>query len=81
MDVEKTLRELYAEKKALDSTIASLERRLEAASRSTGAKKRGRKSMSTTERSAVSERMRKYWASRRDEMRQLDSQAAKAVAS
>jgi len=81
MDVEKTLRELYAEKKTLDSAIASLERRLEAASRPSDAKRRGRKSMSATERSAVSERMRKYWAARRDEMRQLDSHAAKAVAS
>jgi hypothetical protein len=73
MDVEKTLRELYAEKRALDSTIASLERRLAAGSRGGVAKKRGRKSMSATERRAVSERMRSYWENRRKQMRELDS--------
>jgi hypothetical protein len=31
------------------------------------AKRRGRKSMSTEERREVSQRMRKYWASRRKE--------------
>ena len=73
MDVEKTLRELYAEKRAIDSTIASLERRLAASSRGAAPKKRGRKSMSTTERRTVSERMRRYWDNRRKQMRELDS--------
>jgi hypothetical protein len=72
MDIEKTLRELYAEKRALDSTIASLERKLAAASRGGAPKKRGRKSMSLTERRAVSERMRGYWENRRQQMRELD---------
>ncbi|HMD49045.1 MAG TPA: hypothetical protein VKG79_08100 [Bryobacteraceae bacterium] len=73
MDVEKTLRELYAEKRALDSAIASLEKRLTAGSRGGAPKKRGRKSMSAQERRAVSERMRRYWENRRKQMRELDS--------
>ena len=73
MDVEKTLRELYAEKRTLDSTIASLERKLAASSRGGVPKKRGRKSMSQSERRAVSERMRGYWENRRKQLRELDS--------
>lgn len=73
MDVEKTLRELYAEKRSLDATIASLERRLVAGSPNGAPKKRGRKSMSAQERRAVSERMRRYWENRREQTRELDS--------
>lgn len=74
MDVEKTLRELYAEKRTLDATIASLEKRL-AAGGNGAAKKRGRRSMSTQERRVVSERMRRYWENRREQTRELDSEA------
>ena len=77
MDVEKTLRELYSEKKVLDSAIATLEKRLRSASRNTPPKRRGRKSMSLQERRAVSERMRRHWATRREQMRALDSAAAR----
>jgi len=80
MDVEKTLRELYAEKRALDSTIASLERRLAAGSRRGPQKKRGRKSMSLTERRTVSERMRQYWETRRKQMGELDAGASAEAA-
>lgn len=79
MDVEKTLRELYNEKKALDSAISSLEKRLRAVSRAP-ASGRGRKSMSAQERRAVSERMRKYWGSRRQQALALDSAIAKSAA-
>ena len=75
MDVEKTLRELYAEKRAIDATIASLERQLGAGARNGSPKKRGRKSMSTQERRVVSERMRRYWENRREQMRELDAEA------
>ena len=79
MDVQKTLRELYSEKKVLDSAIAGLEKRLRSASRNSAPKRRGRKSMSPQERRAVSERMRRHWATRREQMRALDSAAARAA--
>jgi len=69
MDLYKTIRELYAEKEKLERVIASLEE-LQNTARSTPivsytGKRRGRKSMNAKERQQVSERMKKYWASRR----------------
>ena len=69
MDFYKAIQELYAEKEKLERVIASLEE----LQRNAGAllappkpaKRRGRKSMNSEERQEVSERMRKYWASRR----------------
>jgi len=61
MDVYKTLRDLYEEKKRLDALIASLEKKGGAAS----AHRRGRRSMGPDERRAVSARMAAYWAARR----------------
>ena len=69
MDLYKAIQELYAEKEKLERVIASLEE----IQRSAGAlselphtaRRRGRKSMNSEERQEVSERMRKYWASRR----------------
>jgi hypothetical protein len=69
MDLYKAIQDLYAEKEKLERVIASLEE----LQRTAGslpvlpkpAKRRGRKSMSATERQEVSERMRKYWAGRR----------------
>ena len=69
MDLYKAIQDLYAEKEKLERVIASLEE----LQRTAGSvpvlpkpvKRRGRKSMDTTERQEVSERMRKYWASRR----------------
>jgi len=71
MDLYKAIQELYAEKEKLERVIASLEE----LQRTAGAlpvlprpaKRRGRKSMSANERQEVSERMRKYWAGRRDQ--------------
>jgi hypothetical protein len=79
MDVEKALRELYSEKKMLDSAIAMLEKRIRSAAVKSVPKRRGRKSMSPQERRAVSERMRRHWATRREQMLALDSAAAKAA--
>ena len=71
MDLYKAIQDLYAEKEKLERVIASLEE----LQRNAGAvpvvpphpaKRRGRKSMSSEERQEVSERMRKYWASRRN---------------
>ena len=69
MDLYKAIQELYAEKEKLERVIASLEE----LQRNAGvmpelpkpAKRRGRKSMNSSERREVSERMRKYWAGRR----------------
>jgi hypothetical protein len=75
MDIIKTLHELHAEKKRLDSVIAALEARLVAARKQGGARKkpgrRGRKSMSAAERLEVSKRMTLYWEARRAQLREL----------
>ncbi len=67
MDLYKTIRDLYEEKKRLDDLIASLEGMLLSDRPGTASKprRRGRKAMSPEERQAVSDRMRKYWASRK----------------
>lgn len=71
MDLYRAIRELYAEKKRLEEAIASLEELLEAKAATDSLnldslrKRRGRKSMGPEERRLVSERMKKYWASRR----------------
>jgi len=80
MDLYKAIQDLYAEKEKLERIIASLEE----LQRTTGplsvlpkpAKRRGRKSMNPSERQEVSERMRKYWASRRQPKQQEPSGAA-----
>lgn len=69
MDLHKALQDLYAEKEKLERAIASLEtlRRVggELPPLPNIGKRRGRKSMDSRERAEVSERMKKYWASRR----------------
>jgi len=70
MDLYKAIQDLYAEKEKLERVIASLEE-LQRTAGSLPAlpkpvKRRGRKSMNSSERQEVSERMRKYWASRRE---------------
>lgn len=65
MDIRKTIRELYEEKKRLDEVIASLEELQKAKAVESPAKRRGRKSMDVTGRQEVSRRMKKYWADRR----------------
>jgi len=78
MDLNKAIQELYAEKEKLERVIASLEELQRAAGAPRGTppsippgspksgKRRGRKSMSPKERREVSERMKRYWASRRE---------------
>jgi hypothetical protein len=72
MDLYKAIRELYAEKDKLERVIASLEELQRAAGGKgpslDGASRRGRKSMNAKERQEVSERMRRYWASRRKQL-------------
>jgi hypothetical protein len=69
MDLYKAIRELYAEKEKLERVIASLEE-LQRSSHAVPdtpnpGKRRGRKSMNPRERQEVSERMKRYWESRR----------------
>jgi septal ring factor EnvC (AmiA/AmiB activator) len=68
MDLYKAIQELYAEKEKLERVIASLEelqRNAGAQPAPRQAKRRGRKSMNSRERQEVSERMKRYWESRR----------------
>ena len=66
MDLTQTLHEFRAHRDRLKATIAQLE---ELAGSTNGVqptrKRRGRRSMGEAERNAVSERMKRYWASRR----------------
>jgi len=68
MDLFKAIQDLYAEKNKLERVIASLEelqRSADLTPEPQSAKRRGRKSMNSKERQQVSERMKKYWESRR----------------
>jgi hypothetical protein len=68
MDFSETLRDLYAQKETLERAIASLEEMAwdrEPGLAANGAKRRGRKSMGAAERREVSERMKRYWATRK----------------
>lgn len=83
MDLYKAIQDLYAEKEKLERVIASLEelqRAAEAAPSSPGegGKRRGRKSMGSKERLEVSERMKKYWETRRKKPREGKSQLSRA---
>jgi hypothetical protein len=64
MDLNKAIRDLHEELEKLNQLIEALEE-----FKSTGTlpapPRRGRKSMGEKERQLVSERMKKYWASRR----------------
>lgn len=68
MDLYKAIQDLYSEKEKLERVIASLEelqRNADLPAVLPRAQRRGRKSMNAKERQEVSERMKKYWASRR----------------
>ncbi len=62
------IRELHEEKKRLDRLIAALEaiENGQNPDKTAGMRRRGRKNMSPEERQQVSERMRRYWAGRRN---------------
>lgn len=71
MDLYKAIQELYAEKEKLERVIASLEELQRTAvdlpAIPKDSRRRGRKSMNAEEREEVSERMKRYWESRRSE--------------
>jgi hypothetical protein len=70
MDLSKTLQELYWQKDKIERAIASLEclrkSELEGIPTEERPKRRGRHGMSAGERQEVSERMKRYWAARRE---------------
>lgn len=81
MDLYRTIRELYEEKKRIEQAIASLEQLLASkgttdVNRTVTKKRRGRKSMGPEERRLVSERMKKYWAQRRARVQARDQRQA-----
>ncbi len=71
MDLYKAIQDLYAEKEKLERVIASLEELQRSAADLSEmpkpARRRGRKSMNTKERQEVSERMKRYWETRRQQ--------------
>lgn len=74
MDIHKTLRELYQEKRRLDIAIAALEARLALGQPKPARRRRGRKSMSDEERKQVSIRMMQYWEQRRAQQQAIEDQ-------
>ncbi|HTQ54979.1 MAG TPA: hypothetical protein VMI94_10995 [Bryobacteraceae bacterium] len=64
MDLNKAIRDLYQELEKLNEVIAALEQ-FESTGTMPAPRRRGRKSMGEEERQQVSERMKKYWATRR----------------
>jgi hypothetical protein len=67
MDYWAAIRQLQLEKQRLDKAIATLEA-LSPARASESISRRGRKDMGAEERKKVSERMKRYWASRRNHL-------------
>ena len=67
MDLLDTIQELRAERARIDAVIANLEALTQSGDGAapTVHARRGRKFMGAAERREVSERMKKYWASRR----------------
>jgi hypothetical protein len=68
MDLQKTIEALRDEKAKLDRVIGSLEELAVERMVTVTKSRRGRKSMGAEERREVSERMRKYWAGRRNQV-------------
>ncbi len=83
MDLYKTIRMLHEERDRLDKLIASLEE-LKLSKGVAGRQKlpgrRGRKSMSMTERQEISVRMKKYWEARRASSKPVAETAAEPPA-
>ena len=79
MDLYKAIQDLHTEKGRMDRVIASLEELQRTAGSAPvlpkPTKRRGRKSMNSSERQEVSGRMRKYWAGRRQPKQEAPSGA------
>ena len=67
-DLYRIIRELVDERNKLDRIISSIEQMILSGETSEPVlKRRGRKSMDSAARKQVSERMKRYWAKRRNE--------------
>ena len=68
MDLTRIIQQLYAERHRVRQAIATLEQFQQERNTALPAhRKRGRKSMGAEERKAVAERMKTYWAKRRQQ--------------
>jgi hypothetical protein len=68
MDLTRIIQQLYAERDRVQQAIATLEQfQQEKTTAAPAHRKRGRKSMSAEERKVVAERMKTYWANRRQQ--------------
>jgi hypothetical protein len=72
MDLQETIRQLQVQKRQIDVAIANLED-LQGTHDGGGnivmINRRGRKSMGPEERQRVSDRIRRYWATRREQLK------------
>lgn len=81
MDLDEAIRALLEEKKRLDHLIAVLEELEQVSNHGSSRmvrKRRGRKSMSLEERRQVSERMKRYWAQRKQQQAKAQAEAIAA---
>jgi hypothetical protein len=80
MDITNIISELRLERERLDGIISALERLGASGQVTAGPKRRGRKFMDKAGRLEVSERMKRYWASRRDSVGNHSYEARSAAA-
>jgi hypothetical protein len=78
MDLVKTLSELYAERLRVARIIATLEE-LHGLPAGRSPKKRGRKNMDAEAREVVSQRMKRYWAARKEQAPKDSGPAAEST--
>ena len=72
MDLQETIRQLEIQKRKVELVIAELEQ-LQGKEGGVSPNRRGRKSMGSEERQQVSERVKRYWANRREQREQVKS--------
>ena len=75
MDLQETIRQLKIQKRKVELAIAELEQLQGSDSGSSVVmvNRRGRKSMGSEERQQVSDRMKRYWANRREQRQKVKS--------
>jgi hypothetical protein len=79
MDLIKILGELYAERQRIIKIIDALESLHGQPPQAVAPKRRGRKFMDAAARRAVSQRMKRYWAARREQEAQQQKPEAPAA--
>jgi hypothetical protein len=72
MDLQETIRQLEIQKRKVELVIAELEQ-LQGKEGGVSPNRRGRKSMGSEERQQASERVKRYWANRREQREQMKS--------